>query len=767
MVKSILARHNEFFDLTIGVVRKRVDEPAGWSEAKVSLERDPILHGVNHEFLGASSTLKFDCAAGGDLIRAQYDLDGNDAEVLFRYGYDDDNGNEVILFEVDLDFNKYEVNDYLATLGAERTSFEDLVETRLDTEVALNRSEDLNGDAITLEPTITVELHSKGLFFQSEREKSADSGALINVGAINIPLGGGVSNISLTPEAQIEVDTIIIEDLETNFNIPDGVSATANPIWELQEGGDLLVDLAVSFNSVITVLDQFLTVGLKVAGCARNTIITPSAIAGLLQHDLILRVAGVENVLFTTSQTSAGSGCTLQTLATGDQYITHNAIYAVDALDEVFLFVRVTLTGAYDQNPAGAEAGTVTTTINFFEHKVGDTTMKTFINLQLDSISDTSESEAYLIHEATETVLNIITGKDDRLRSNLLGRTDIGYAANGCASQNVVLNGFGIRNILDKPTVTSMSDILKSLRAIYNIGFAYQVDAGEDVIRIEEASFFYQDKEILTIDNPYDYKEVTDIDRIWNEIIIGYKDFETDGLNLLDEPNTEHKYSTPIKKLKKKLELISPFIAGGYTIELQRRDQFSSAPSESLDFDDNVFIINVIKPAADWKSEKDENFTTVDNVFSAETSYNLRISPKRNLLRHADWIKSAFSFKDQATDKVRFMTGKQNSLMETETADACEFNDLVVEGADIILDEFADTTPGIYIPINPEFKAQLNWRQISKIKEALQGAGTDEDYGFIRVKSPITGEFNKVYILKMEYTPSTQETTFKTLKRPD
>jgi len=396
---------------------------------------------------------------------------------------------------------------------------------------------------------------------------------------------------------------------------------------------------------------------------------------------------------------------------------------------------------------------------------------KSFFNLGLESITPASTAKSCLIHEAGESITQIITGKANRLRSSILGRTDTNpaYPVDGCASLNVVTSGFLIRKFEEdkRPITTTLADYISSLQAIYNVGMALEKDGLDDVVRIEEVEYFYNDNEMIQLDRPFNYKESVAKELIYNTVKVGYNNFLDEGINLLDEFNTEHTYTTPIKKNKQEKTILSTYTAGGYTIETQRRKQFDNSPTDSAENDDNIFIINVVRDGlSNFKSLTNEGFSSIIGVFSPTTTYNIKISPKRVLYRWARWLKGAFKYKNQTSNYIRFAFGFQNKDLETVTALGCEQPGTVVETGNIQLDAFPNANAGIFSPEWIEFNHVLTWDQFETLRKKLrgQGGGTD-NYGYISVLSPITGLLVQVWPYQMDYKISTQDCRFKTLKK--
>jgi hypothetical protein len=830
MVKSSLYAYENKFELITngGATVTEIKEPIDWAGQDTILTRDPKWHGVNFEFTEAELPLGFDCAAGRSILKNLYDTYGNDATGFLRFS-SKINGVWQAMPDMKLDFNFYEDDLTVIRLTLKRTSFEDLFRTRFSIKHDINSSVDLDGNLITPLAPIDLEMHSKGLYLQTDREFSElneefgtpplrASGLLelrYEDDPIKSNLNGGalIQHREQTFYAQPTFDKINLDDIETNQNVPFGISLTGpNPQYLLKEPGVLTVEFGLVFNADLYMAGQWRgsRADLRIDGCSRG-----AASMGYSKIDLVLQI-GDEKIVV-KSYENTNPTCDLKINQTGYyfqatsdlglfsnelvtdfvdpinvplgdfyghvkfdslaievfepllasapvtfEYETISATRPVDTGDEVAIYLEIYGEGDYvRQGLLDSDVGWFPQAA-FYNEDLSPTPNTSFLKMSLNSVEEITNSEAYLIHETVEKSIEITTGLSGRLRSDLLGRTSIGYGQDGCAAFNTLLNGFSIRNfdVNNRPPNTSLEEELNSIRAIYNIGAGLSVDSGDDVLIVEQAEHFYQNVVIRTVDEAYDYRLEVDSEHIYNEIEIGYESFQEDGINLLDEPNTRRRFITPIRSEKRKIDIISPYISSGYTIELQRRDQFSKSPSESLDYDDKMFIVAVLLDGPQWKSERDEDFSIVNNVFSPSTAYNLKLTPKRMLYRWANFLKSSLKYKNQATDKVRFTFGFKNNDLETQTTSLCEQQGLIKESDDVLLDDFPDNSPGLFSPEKIMFKEKLSWPDYEEMRKALKGESVlPINFGYISVKNP-NGVYEGGFPMEIRYNISSQEASY-------
>ena len=143
-----------------------------------------------------------------------------------------------------------------------------------------------------------------------------------------------------------------------------------------------------------------------------------------------------------------------------------------------------------------------------------------------------------------------------------------------------------------------------------------------------------------------DYEERTAKEFNYNTIELGFNKWADEQVNNLDEFATKHQYSTGLKSVKKKFSAISPYIASAYLIEFIRREQYADLPTKDNENDEENFFISMRRFMGSFVPEKDEMLDSSSNVFSPETSYNLRYSVKRSLIRYIEFLRGFLRYKD-------------------------------------------------------------------------------------------------------------------------
>ena len=157
------------------------------------------------------------------------------------------------------------------------------------------------------------------------------------------------------------------------------------------------------------------------------------------------------------------------------------------------------------------------------------------------------------------------------------------------------------------------------------------------------------------------------------------------------------------------------------------------------------------------RPESDQNFSTVNNLISPSTTYNLRMSMKRLLLKHAKWLNSGLNYKE-STEVIQNTFLDHNKTLQTQFRDGetCLGGDLnrilLSENEDIALSDFKNFAR-YFIPLRIEYEAELSFTENEYLRNALNGQSIDDNnYGYISVLNE-DGGFTKIYVNQHIYKP--------------
>lgn len=316
-----------------------------------------------------------------------------------------------------------------------------------------------------------------------------------------------------------------------------------------------------------------------------------------------------------------------------------------------------------------------------------------FVELKLNSsVTFDTDAKMIFVGDALQKCVDILSSQKLMLKSEFYGSpwaTKNQQTAIGGGWAKVLTNGYFIRNIENKEFVVSFKDFIESLSMQDCVGWAFEGNS----IRVEPWRYFYNDKVVLSINNPKEKDISIDTDYVCSVLNIGYKKYEdNEDIKAMDSIHGERIYTSNTKAISKEVKAQSVFIADNYAIELTRRAKFTTDKEDEYKYDENIFVISVdvYKDEFNAEATSDLDSTTAENV-NKET-YNVKLSPAQCALR---WLDFLFSLNGQSV--FRFTSGKLNcdakalprkseTLLSdnTPTSDFRENSDLLLEWANPI-----------------------------------------------------------------------------------
>jgi hypothetical protein len=732
-----LPKYFKFVYIEDGVTKTAylVDEPISWDKVPVILKRDTNYHGVNYQFTDGDVQLEFDEDSRVDIIELIYVKDGQDGSINLIYGHINDDLSETIEYEGKLNLNTRKKMNGRVTCTIENAGFHELINSREEMNVNIFDTKTIdNGNKVIKNP-IDVTLHSQALQRSTLVKGGIYQEASFSANIFNIPQWFHLPFAGPSPD---DIQTFY----GTGIGIFNFLEIPANPpadyydnytFLDFTENGNFKFNFNLIFRTIyVGVLDHF-----RIKFWCR----------------IVRSGAVLENILVYDSGNLPRYNKSLQltnyvhTLSTGITGSTPEFTRNLLVGDKLYCF------GQFD---FGSLDGDGTFMINTEYNDLNPETM-----LQITALTQLPDtlSKGMLTYECLQSIIESITGSSNLLKSEFFGRIANGYALDGTGSKFLITNGFFIRNfnITGRALNITLKSILQSLKAIWNIGVSYEYVAGILKFVIEDINHYFQDNEIIRITEYSDYSEETAKEFIYNEVEVGYNKFQDEGSYLLDEFNSKLQFSTPIKTNKAKLPITSDLIASGYAIEDTRRQQFSEAPIDSSAYDDDNFIIAVRLDGSTWKSETDQ-FITTNNILSGTTAYNLKLTPKRNLVRWARWINGGLVHKN-GFELIKNTFFKWNGIAQTKMTGETVF---LQENADIVLNNFENRNH-FFDPTWINLKTRLNIDDIQIIKNAFNGLDPTREYGYITVV--VDGVDVQGYLYQMQFNPSKEEVTMKLLKK--
>lgn len=371
-----------------------------------------------------------------------------------------------------------------------------------------------------------------------------------------------------------------------------------------------------------------------------------------------------------------------------------------------------------------------------------------------------SNTDAYLIHETISRATEALTDYCVRVKSSYYGRTDsepFSFDADGCGSLRFVTSGLKIRRAIEDKFFISPKDLMEGLQAIDNIGWGVEPDPerlNKHLLIIEALDYFYQNTEIFRC--PFIPKADINVEesRHYSKIEAGYKNWEVESINGLDEFNSTREYRTSLNSISNTLDIVSNFIAGSYPIEVTRQLSFADSGGADSKYDNEAFIICLRRMLYGFEVEQG-NITNGENIFSPDTTYNFRISPLRNLMRWYRSIVSSYPNISDSDNKLFFSAGTGNLVAKGEmTSSFCKLeNQAIKENQDLFTTHFEDQQQATPLWVNETvtFEYPLSVSDYTAIKS--------NPYGYVSFQCG-QGDFEKGFIKELKYKLNAGKATF-------
>lgn len=705
-----------------------IEEPEGWRDDEKELYRNSRYHGIFARF---SNSAKY-YGKGYDFLKTVYEIDGINANVRLtkdiKHPKTDDWVRE---YEGVFDFSTYVEENKKISLKFNSDGIEEILKSRESEQIEIERETDLDGNMLPELDTKLINIQGRKIFLKSEW-KEDDS----------------VSNISL--------DTLYNSEFEKSKTIPVKIESQsheeAQSVIDLDILGDnpldsgdmffldsqekrtlnlrLNLNLLYRFYFYNNQLNWDLT-HLKVQLIKYNNGINFSNPVIVFEDILVNMVDGYYSSPYSPYNF-------IQAIYTKNQIVE---IQKGDSLSLQFKYVKVPTSG-----------------IGWAEGGVELKNIKANLTIEEDSYYPATEAKTVLAHELYERVIAIITGKQNAVYSESLGRTDIGYQQTGentgaltGLSHGMWIRGFDKLPVTDdnkyKPFKTSFKDLHESFYATYGLGLGIEKFGNKERVRVEHLSYFYNRN--TTIKLPMQVKNVKrsiSTDYFFSALEIGYeKGGAYDEAQGLDEYNTKSNYISCITRVKNALNLVSKYRADMYGAEFARRKPKSRYESQDTSYDQDVFMFdlkrvnNNLYTQRKWQDDFEQEPT---GVYDPESATNLRLSPANCLMRNSWYFHSGLiKYPEQF---LRFGSSTGNSKLKTKLPGKPELS----ENEDIQNNQLDRPR---FVPEIIEFEHKVDFEINEKLKGStvILGKKIMNVYGCIEFTNE-NGEQEKGFLINLK-----------------
>ena len=725
-------------------------DPKGWDAAELGITRSPKYHGMNYNQILA---LSFICGSGKEFIDNIYNTLGVDEEIKITveescecvetitnnsyspdYSPDYEQGgssldcNYQMLFEGMLDLFSINILDQETQVPLIEQGLNQKLTSRIETKVELFSNKTIGGQIINdITAPYNLNLHSKAVTalgnwqFVDYMEE-----------VLNSTVGFGLY-LNLIP-VFIEKDGLYFEDNESN---------PIDAIFYNQSNAS--IQLKVNIKSIG---------GIQLKRLSPSNSVNLTTIFGIrIGTDPI---SPGFNHKFIPDQVFNYDGTYKQV----DLTVTDEVTITVPAGNFVFISMVV-----YGTASEAWEATSAFTSLSV---------TATYVSLALPSVS-----KAQYIFESLARIGESMFDKADCVRSSYYGRinaTPYEEIENGCGSFGAFTSGVMIRQyptVGEKPNGIQMScnETFETLDAIDDIGIGFEKWGTDYKLRWERKGFFYQNLEIIKLEHVPNIKRSVAQEYAFNDILLGFAKWQVTSANGLDEYCSRSQYTNGMKAVSQQLVKSSPYIGSAYILEQVRRMPYNENVTTDTDYDNDNFIIALNRslgydgaPTNLVTAEKNENFTLVSNVLSPETTYNLRYTVSKNLLRNIPSITPIVT--KYSSRNVNFTYGEGNKFIVTQDTVQCPsyFNGNPLAGNQDITWIASGEKP-LFIAEYLEFQYPITREQYLLIKDAHENPTSLVHNGYITVSNE--KETIKGYLIDLKYKQKTGLSTFKLIRKYD
>jgi len=705
----------------------QIEEPQGFSDIVLLMKRDDNWHGIFFE--ASTSDLTF-FGEAAEYLREKKRTQGLRSEVTFRARQACGVYDELeTIFEGKLDFRKFtETCGTICgvTMPVEQTGCIMTLRNRYDQKVDMD-------SAVAFNKTTAIERYA-GLNFEMEiaakELEAAVDGSVANEGDI-------ISFDVTTPATEVNT---LIRPTYGNERSNSILTGQLIPVSSWETDGFAAEDSAISpqllYEDNIECFDGNFEYSIRMKG---NLSITGGS--GTLDNLNLLLITwdGVGNIFDDHTVISSTSLATSVSFPIDQDF--DSTISGVITLSEgIGLYALIE---TRTRTPLGANRNYVVT----FDKE-------TLFTLSAPKLCPATRSNVYLVNEALSHAIEAVTDGCMKVKSDYYGRTDSEpYASDedGCGSLRVLTSGLKIRRAENAAFFASPKDLFDGLKPIDNIGMGIEDNEeqpGAQWVRIEPVEYFYRNEEILSCPAVPEARVILQEQQHYSVIKTGYKKWEVENINGLNEFNSNREYRTSLNSVNNTLDITSAFIAGGYPWEITRQQSFSETGKADTKFDNDTFIACVERDAYGYHIEQD-NIEDAENIFSPETAYNWRIRPLSNLMRWFKSIANSYTNLVDTTNKLFFSSGTGNYLASGELAGSyaeCKLeNTQKAENRDLYRSDFANPTEAtpLWKPEYLTFKYPLSAKGYKAIKS--------NPYGYVNAQCG-NGNYVKGFIQEIRYS---------------
>lgn len=658
-----------------------VNDPEGYDTIPLTLEREKDFSEVMEKF---TSPLTFNQNAISYLESAE--ALGIDTKVVCKVEVSEDYGvtwenffpEGLIDFETKLRLDEAG-QEYKLQYNIKQNDLWSAFYNRKSTPVNVMSTTDLDGNVVSVPSVLNLALPSQKIPQIYDAHLGADV---------------SFDDLAVNEYIQFDFDDEVLNEITYKF----GLSVSRNPnipqsLWTLQYDGNFTslafrVTLSTAFSGVFSPLggvtshmNLYFRV-VTITGVTTDYIFTQTNFSDRSEFTIIMPIG---NLLKGDSIILYGKALTAFTISIGNQLI---------------------MRGGFDG------------VLSYFT--------QAFISYQ--SVFPSSVTEAIFLHDVANSIIKRISPTS--LHSPFFGGAAQGYGSDGCGYPYINVQGLQLRGfkLIDKPFAINFDDWWAGANPIFNLGLGTEVVGGVERIYIDEKSKFYDASGFsLKLNFVNKVSKTLKFDKVYKSVEIGYtkSDLNSAG-SAIDDPQTSHKYASPLRLVGQTISIMSKWIAASLLFELTRRATLKL--SETFDTDNNVFVLKILP---DLVTPSPDVTGTATNLLNPTGRYNKNLTPARNFLRWSNVLNVGQTL----GNLFKFISGIGNFTASINIAPgSCSdsFTGPLAENANVTVS--ANVLHGIG---TEEFESSFSWLQYKTLKAAkrkrigISETDIDHDYYYI------------------------------------
>lgn len=673
-----------------------VENPIGWDTAVISLVRHDFFHSLVEEFKGNFMWY-------GEGMRILKEIEAS-------YGF-----NAIVTLTIDLSYKVgvytniftgqvklaqieehiiADREDYKMTVPIVRDDFWVKFINRLESQVDLQGSVDLDGNSRTVVNKITLPMPSQKI--RQNTNLFTDTPIL---------LGTLFDGTFSSPDFQVDIgedDYVqfgfpnpILDEIEVNHSIFSAATRSIRPAaqYTIKYPGDYTFDIQVAltegfYSSASGGLQEYIDMkGLSSFGAS-----------GALDIKVYIQINdGVPIEFSVTDHSIASTGGT----SAFDYWTEYN--YAdtltLNAGDAIRIFGQKVTSGSFGYGNGGIklveqvhQLGLNNTTTTQWSGAVSvlqfNGITESYLRIVANTTFDETETDAYLIKDAAESIVSKLVGQNSVIKSDYLDT---------CKGYNAIFRGKHLRgwNFSDKQMSMSMDEWWKGADPLLFLGLGYTSVLGVKKIEIENRAYFYNPVPVVNISNVNKLVRRYDLEKIYKQIEVRFKKGLSESESGMDDTQTSRVWNTDFNSEGKNYKIVCEWLAASLAQERSRRNRVELGKDDRND--EEIMVVALVPDGPDWLPEFGTAFNAITNLLNSDFRTNVRHSATHLFKRAQAWFNGCMVYSDTGVFTFNKGEGNYEMTSQFEVSDCEAIDDpepVLDEGADIP----ADTSDIMFVP---------------------------------------------------------------------